>query len=127
MSYGSCKSECSDNNEMSDEWKNAFQLVQSGYVGSEKTTNHRIITLKPFEIVTVSGLARKDQTADAAVTEPTESSSSRIGLCPRVVSLQKAGSSQRVPFRIFNISAKTINIPTSDHLVRITRCESRDK
>lgn len=55
---------------------------------------------------------------ESAVTEPCEDQhcSSRLNVCPRVVSLNKPGKSARVPVRIFNLSAKAISIPAKSNL-----------
>ena len=47
---------------------------------------------------------------ETAVTENSESASSRLGVCPRVVALDKAGQNQRVHVRVFNMSAKAITV-----------------
>lgn len=113
-----CKEQCSDSADIPQEWNTAFLSVHSGYVGSVKSTNNTSIDVKPGETVTISGFTRKVRNADAAVTETSENASSRIGVCPRVVTLAKSGCSQRVPVRLFNISAKTIHIPP-----RTTLCD----
>ena len=45
---------------------------------------------------------------ESAMTENTEAASSRLGVCPRVVALDKVGSYQRVPVHVFNISARPL-------------------
>ena len=60
--------------------------------------------------MTLSGFTRKKGNIETAVTEQTESASDRIGVCPRVVSLQSSSRNQIIPVRIFNISAKAITI-----------------
>ena len=68
-----------------------------------------------MEAVTLSGFLRKKRNVEEAVTEQTEGASTRIGVCRRVVSLDKTERSQRVPVRIFNMSAKVLTIkPRSD-------------
>ena len=47
---------------------------------------------------------------ETAITEQTEGSSTRIGVCPRVVSLNKNGNYQRVTVKVFNISAKVLTV-----------------
>ena len=69
---------------------------------------------------------RKTGNVDSAVTEQTQRASSRIGVCPRVVALVKGEKYQRVPVRLFNMSAKVITIkPKSDlcelHEVKVLR------
>ncbi|MEW8544528.1 MAG: reverse transcriptase family protein, partial [Candidatus Thiodiazotropha sp.] len=63
-----------------------------------------------METVTLSGIVRKRKEVETAVTESTDKASSRIGVCPRVVALDKAGRNQRIPVRVFNMSAKAIQI-----------------
>ena len=63
-----------------------------------------------METVTISEFVRKCRNVETAVTEQTEGASSKIGVCPRVVSLDKVGNKQRIPVRIFNMSAKVTKI-----------------
>ena len=53
---------------------------------------------------------------EAAVTEGTEAASSRIGLCPLIVSLDSPGKYQIVPVRLYNMSAKILTIKPSSAL-----------
>ena len=69
---------------------------------------------------------RKSRNVDSVITEQTPGATTRIGVCPRVLSLNKVGKSQRVPIRIYNMSAKQINIkPSSDicelHEIKVLR------
>lgn len=57
--------------------------------------------------MTVSGFVRKNKLIETAETESSEKASSKIGVCPRVVSMTATGKNQRLPIRIFNMSAKT--------------------
>ena len=59
-------------------------------------------------MITLSGFMRKKEGMEAAVTEGTEAASGRIGVCPRMVSLDSAGKYQRVPIRLYNMSAKIL-------------------
>ena len=91
-----------------------------------KSTNAYDIKVQPKETLTLSGLVRKNRQVEAVITEQTEGASTRIGVCPRIVSLQKIGTSQRVPVRIYNMSAKVLHIkPNSDlcelHDVKVLR------
>ena len=72
-----------------------------------------------METVTISGFVRKGRNVETAVTEQTEGASSKIGVCPRVDSLDKVGNSQRIPVRIFNMSAKVINIKPKSALCEL--------
>ena len=56
---------------------------------------------------------------ESAVTEQTDTASSRIGVCPRVVTLNKPGKIDRVPVRIFNMSAKVLTIPPKSILCQL--------
>ena len=47
---------------------------------------------------------------ETAVTENSESASSRLGVCPPVVALDKAGQNKHVYLRFFNMSAKAITV-----------------
>lgn len=92
------------------EWHDAFLSLQNGYIGFVKSTNKKNIEIKPMETVTISGLVRKRKEVETAVTESTDKASSRMGVCPRVVALDKVGRNQRIPVRVFNMSAKTLQI-----------------
>lgn len=92
------------------EWKRAFLSLHSGFVGSVRSTNKTSFNVQPFESITVSGLVRKQKETESAVTEQSEKASSKIGVCPRVVKLNRQGKTARVPVRIYNMSAKVITI-----------------
>ena len=78
-------------------------------VGSVKSTSK--IILQPMEAKTITGFVRKTQQVDSAVTETAEAGcSSRVQVCPRVVTLNKPGNSARVPVKVFNLSAKAVTI-----------------
>ena len=101
------------------QWQNAFVSMQSGFVGVVKSTNRKDIKIQPLQTVTVSGLVRKQKEVETAITENTEAASSRIGVCPRLVSLDQTGQNQRVSVRVFNISAKTITVQPKTPLCQL--------
>ena len=101
------------------QWQNAFVSMQSGFVGVVKSTNKKDIKIQPLQTVTVSGLVRKQKEVETAITENTEAASSRIGVCPRLVSLDQTGQNQRVSVRVFNISAKTITVQPKTPLCQL--------
>ena len=88
---------CEHDDDVPLEWKVAFLALHSGFVGSVRSTNKTSITLQPMEVRTVSGFVRKEKEAESAITEQTENASSKIGVCPRVVAVNKAGRNARVP------------------------------
>ena len=92
------------------QWQDAFLSIHNGFVGFVKSTNKRSVNIEPLHTVTFSGLVRKEREVETAVTENSESASSRLGVCPRVVALDKAGQNQRVHVRVFNMSAKVITV-----------------
>lgn len=102
---------CDSDDDVPPEWKTAFVSLQSGFLGSVRSTNKTSIALQPMEVKTVSGFVRKQKEAESAITEQDERASSKIGVCPRVVALNKAGRNARVPVKIFNMSAKALTIP----------------
>ena len=62
-----------------------------------------------MEIRDVTCLVRKTSTVEAAITEPFEpSTGTKVGICPRIVSLENPGKTSRVPVRIFNMSTKVL-------------------
>ena len=65
-----------------------------------KSTYAYDIKVQPREALTLSGLVRKHRHVEACISEQTEGVSTRIGVCPWIVSLQKTGTSQRVPVQI---------------------------
>ena len=105
--------------EIPSQWNNAFLSLQNGFVGFVKLTNKRDINIQPIHTVTFSGLVRKEKDVETAVTENTETASSRIGVCPRVVALDSPGQIQRVPVRIFNMSAKVITVKPHTSLCQL--------
>ena len=96
--------------EIPSQWRNAFIAVQNRFVGFVKSTNKKDVKIQPLQTVIFSGLVRKEKEVETAVTENTETASSRVGVCPRIVALDKTGQNQRVPVRLFNMSAKAITI-----------------
>ena len=121
-----CRNLCPNDTAIPKEWNNAFVSFEQSRVGVVKTTDDFSIRIQPMQTVNVSGFVRKTKNVESAVTEPTEGASSKIGVCPRIVSLDKVGNSQRVQVRIFNMSAKVLDIkPRSDicelHDVKILR------
>ena len=121
-----CRDRCESNTEgIPNQWKNAFIALQDTHVGVVKSTD-TTIQVQPNETVTISGFVRKKRNVESVVTEQTQGASSKIGVCPRVVSLDKAEKCQRVPVRIYNMSAKVMTIqPKSDlcelHEVKVLR------
>ena len=102
---------CKHDDDVPPEWKVAFVALHSGFVGSVRSTNKTSITLQPMEVRTVSGFVRKQKEAESAITEQAENASSKKGVCPRVVAVNKAGRNARVPVKVFNMSAKILTIP----------------
>ena len=121
-----CRDKCEKNTEeLPNQWRNAFIALQDTHVGVVKSTD-TTIHVQPNETVTISGFVRKRKNVESVVTEQTQGASSKIGVCPRVVSLDKAEKAQRVPVRIYNMSAKVLTIlPRSDlcelHEVKVLR------
>ena len=92
------------------QWKAAFMAIRDDYAGSVRSTNKMPIEIQPMETITISGLVRKQKNINSAVTEPTDRASSKLGVCPRVVALDKPGKNARVPVRVFNMSAKVLTL-----------------
>ena len=116
----------SDQKQIPDVWTKAFLSLHRSHVGIVKSTNKTDISIQPMQTVSVSGLVRKTDNVEAVVTEQTQGASNRIGVCPRVVSLEKKGNYQRVQVRLYNMSAKVVNIkPKTDlcelHEVKVLR------
>ncbi|MEW8548544.1 MAG: reverse transcriptase family protein, partial [Candidatus Thiodiazotropha sp.] len=114
-----CRNMCDSDMIVPAEWKDAFISSQIGHIGVVKSTNKIPLKIQPNETVTLSGLVRKSRQVDTAVTETTEGASSRIGVCPRVVKISKDEKCERVAVRIFNISAKTLEIQPKSSLCEL--------
>lgn len=84
-------------------WKNAFVSLQTDFAGVVRSTNKN-------EVVTISAIIRKQREVETVVTDQTDNASIKIGLCPRIVNLNKPGRTARVPVKIFNMSAKVLTI-----------------
>lgn len=71
-----------------DSWNMAFQHLIDDSVGTIKTT--RKITLKPYEVKTITGFVRKTRSVESAVTEAGDDfqDQKRVSICPRVVTLK---------------------------------------
>ena len=107
---GRCRNKCKEDTTVPDNWKDAFVACQTESAGVVKSTNKVTIRLKPNESIILSGMVKNCRQILSAVTETTKGASSRIGVCPRVVKLDKIGKNQRVPVKIYNVSAKEIEI-----------------
>ena len=103
-----CENEQAEN--IPAEWQRAFQALQAGFLGSVRSTNKTSFQIRPYETVTVSGFVRKQKESEAAVTEQSDKASSKIGVCPRVVRLNRQGKTARVPVKLYNMSAKVVTI-----------------
>ena len=99
-----CKELSEDMENVPEVWKMVYIALQIGFGGVVHSTNNTTVELQPFETVTVSWQVRKQRKIESAVTEQTDTASSMIGVCPRVVTLNKPGKTARVPVRIFNMS-----------------------
>ena len=87
----------------------AFNALNCKHAGVVKATGK--IVLQPLEVKTVTGLVRKPRDCESAVTETSEHGcSSKVQISPRVVALNKPGTTARIPVKLFNISAKAITI-----------------
>ena len=76
--------------------------------------------LQPLEVKTVTGLVRKAGDIESAVTETSEHGcTSKLHVCPRVVTLNKPGTTARIPVKLFNISAKAITIEPKSPLCEL--------
>ena len=101
-------------------WKLAFLSLCNSQVGTVKATNK--VVLQPMEAKTITGFVRKVKDVASAVTETSqEGSSSRLQICPRVVTLNKPGTSARVPVKVFNLSAKVVTVQP-----KATLCELQE-
>ena len=121
-----CRERCETETTVPGVWRNAFVSSQQGRIGIVKSTNNFPIKIEPNRTVTLSGLIRKGREVEDVVTEPTEGTSSKLGVCPRVVKLDAVGKYQRVSVRLYNISASPIVIaPKTDlcelHEVKVLR------
>ena len=92
-------------------WQNAFVSLHNGFAGLVKSTSKTNILIQPMEVVPISGMIRKQRDVETVVTEQTDKASSKIGVCPRIINLDKPGRNARVPVKIFNMSAKVLSIP----------------
>ena len=101
---------CNKDVQVSKQWNNAFISVQQSRIGVVKYTNRNDIVIQPMETQTITGFVRKARNVEAAITKNTEGASTKLGVCPRIVSLEEVGNYQRVPVRIFNMSAKVLTI-----------------
>ena len=108
-----------DHSNVPKEWKNAFVSLHQSRIGVVKSTNKQDIKVQPFETITLSGFVRKSRSVETAVTEQTQGASTRIGVCPRVVSLEQPGRNQRIPVRVFNMSAKILTIRPDSHICEL--------
>ena len=92
------------------EWKLAFSAISDSQVGTVRSVNKHSIKIKPMSSMTVTGLCRsKGLESLTVITENCENQlSDKVAVCPRVVELKSSVS--RIPVRIFNMTAKMVNI-----------------
>lgn len=87
-----------------------------------KTTNNFYIRIGPGEVKTLNGIVRKAGDVHTAVTEHFDNSlSGDLTICPRVVSLKTPGTTSRIPVRVCNLSARTIEIPPRSLLCSLSK------
>ena len=108
----------SEESDIPPQWKAAFMAIRDDYAGTVRSTNKMPIEIQPMETITISGLVRKQKNINSAVTEPTDRASSKLGVCPRVVALDKHGKNARVPVRVF-MSAKVLTLQPKSILCQL--------
>ena len=79
------------------------------------------MNIEPLHTVTFSGLVIKEREVETTVMENSESASSSLGVCLRVVALDKAGQNQCVHLCVFNMSAKAITVSPIQHCVNFKK------
>ncbi|KAH3747331.1 hypothetical protein DPMN_181756 [Dreissena polymorpha] len=91
-----------------DGWEAAMMSINP-FIG--RVTATKLITLHSMETRTVTGFVRKIKNTDAAITEAFEDEHSHSAIvCPRVVTVNNAGRTSRIPVRICNVTARPIKI-----------------
>ena len=113
------KEKCNKAAQVPKQWNNAFISVQQSRIGVVKYMNWNDIVIQPVETQTITGFVRNARNVEAAITENTEGASTKLGVCPRIVSLEKVGNYQRVPVRIFNMSAKVLTIKPNTNICEL--------
>jgi len=100
-------------------WDIAFKGISANKAGTVKATQRYV--LQPFETRTVTGIVRKQRLVASAVTEvcPSAHCSQKVTVCPRVVSLDRPGTTARVPVKLFNMSAKPVSIAYKANLCEL--------
>jgi hypothetical protein len=100
-------------------WNMAIDSLIDDSVGIVKSTKR--YTLQPYESKTITGIVRKSRNVESAVTESCSdyNCSTRVSVCPRVVTLAKPGKSARIPVRLFNLSAKPVSIREKSNLCQL--------
>ena len=106
-------------NQIPDNWRTAYDALVDSHVGVVKTTQK--VVLQPIESKIITGFARKARDVESAVTEQAEEGTSRVGVCPRIVTLDNPGKTARIPVKVFNISARPVIIPAKS-----TVCELKE-
>ncbi len=87
-----------------------------------RTTNHYPITVGPNQVMTSPWIGRKSDSVDIAVTEPMDTcQAGSLTVCPRVVALKgQAGNTVRIPVRVCNMSAHSVEIPPRSTICALT-------
>jgi len=105
---------CNDAKRSHDKVPSSWNVAMSSLCTDTRfvhSTNKRTVKLLPTAIKTVSGIVNvKNGESKNALTENIEQSfSNQISVCPRVVELKKEGKN-RIPVRIYNMTAKVVEI-----------------
>ena len=110
--------------------QNKFKFLKAGNLPSCHFVIAKLAQLKPlaksfygqWKRKTITDFVRKTKDVTSAVTESAQDgSTSRLQVCPRVVTLNKPGTSARVPVKVFNLSAKIVTIQP-----KATLCELQE-
>ncbi|MCG8113688.1 MAG: RNase H-like domain-containing protein, partial [Candidatus Thiodiazotropha taylori] len=110
---------CSE--EVPQEWDMAFDSLCDDTLPVKTTCNYSI-RVGPGEVKTLHGIVRNVDHVDTAITEHINGSlSGSLTICPRLVSLKGQHTTVRVPVRVCNLSARTIEIPPKSILCSLTK------
>ena len=106
------------NADIPDAWQTAFDSLCDSAI-PVKSTNNYTIRVGPGEMKTVNGIARHTGKLKAGLTEHTNNSlSGDLTICPRVIAVNS--TTVKVPVRVCNISAHTIEIPPRSLICSLT-------
>jgi hypothetical protein len=100
-----------ENVSSTDPFKIAVYAMKCVSFISVKSSSKTPIVVQPFQVTTISGLVMNKDGVCTALSEAIEKPQlSGLNICPRIVSLENAETTSRIPVRVCYMTVKVIKI-----------------